>query len=252
MSKLNILVPMAGRGSRFQKEGFALPKPLIPVKGKPMIQVVINNIAPTREHEFIFLVLREHVEKYAIDRLLKEWTGGCKIVIVDSVTEGAACTALLAKRFIDNDDPLMIANSDQWVDIDIDQYLETADQDDVEGLIMTMWADDPKWSFVRLGKDGEVQEVVEKKVVSNEATVGIYNFKHGSSFVKAAERMIQKGLRVNNEFYVAPAYNEMIEDGDKIVLFNIGKVLDGMYGIGTPQDLKTFETLAISEKAIDF
>lgn len=251
MSRLNILVPMAGRGSRFAQVGYDLPKPLIDVNGKPMIRLVINNIKPKRPSRFIFLVLQEHEERYSIGDNLRKWSPGCEIVIVDKVTEGAACTALLAKDLIDNEDPLMIANSDQWVDVNIDSYLDAL-KAPYDGLIMTMWADDPKWSFVRLGGAGEVLEVVEKKVVSNEATVGIYNFRSGSMFVEAAQRMIGKNLRVNNEFYVAPSYNEMIADGKKIAIFNIGGVSKGMYGLGTPSDLQEFISLPISKKAVDF
>jgi NDP-sugar pyrophosphorylase family protein len=241
---------MAGRGSRFANAGYELPKPLINVHGHPMIKLVAKNLKPQQQHRFIFLCLREHIEKYEVDRLLKSWEPGCEIVIVDQVTEGAACTVLLAKSLINNSDSLMIANSDQWVDVDINTYLDTMDSNHLDGLIMTMWADDPKWSFVRLDEKGLITEVVEKEVISNEATVGIYNFRRGSDFVEAAEKMIAKGLRVNGEFYVAPAYNEMIAAGQPIGYFNIGKVGDGMYGLGVPDDLNLFISLPVSAKAI--
>ncbi|MCS6966311.1 MAG: glycosyltransferase family 2 protein, partial [Candidatus Kapabacteria bacterium] len=190
----------------------------MPVLGKPMIQVVINNLRPKAPHRFIFICLQEHMEKYNVADKLKTWAGeGTEVVTVNQVTEGAACTVLLAKDFINNDNPMMIANSDQWVDIDINQYLATMDAKNADGMIMTMWADDPKWSFVRFNEHQEIVEVVEKQVVSNEATVGIYNFKRGMDFVNAAERMIAKNFRVNGEFYVAPAYNEMIAEGKKLV-----------------------------------
>ncbi|MGV8171668.1 MAG: glycosyltransferase family 2 protein [Candidatus Woesearchaeota archaeon] len=243
---------MAGRGSRFQKEGYDLPKPLIPVSGKPMIQMVINNLKPECKHRFIFLCLKEHIDTYHIDKKLKQWAPGSEIIIVDKVTEGAACTVLLAKDLINNNNPLMIANSDQWVDIDINDYLDAMTKSEADGLIMTMWADDPKWSYALMDKFGNVIEVVEKKVISNEATVGIYNYKHGKDFVKAAEDMIRKDLRVNNEFYVAPAYNELIGEGKKIIVYNVGKEFDGMYGVGIPSDLKKFEAHAVSKKAINF
>jgi NDP-sugar pyrophosphorylase family protein len=247
---LNIVVPMAGRGSRFANAGYELPKPLIKVHGHPMIKLVTRNLKPNQPYRFIFLCLREHIEKYEVDRLLKSWEPGCEIVIVDQVTEGAACTVLLAKSLINNSDSLMIANSDQWVDVDINAYLDTMNSQHLDGLIMTMWADDPKWSFVRLDEKGLVTEVVEKKVISNEATVGIYNCRRGSDFVAAAERMIESGLRVNGEFYVAPAYNEIISGGQSIGYFNIGKVGDGMYGLGVPDDLNMFISLPISAEAI--
>jgi len=248
---LNIVIPMAGRGSRFANAGYKLPKPLIPVHGHPMIRLVMQNLRPRQPHRFIFLCLQEHIEKYAVDRLLKDWEPGCEIVIVDQVTEGAACTVLLAKKLINNNDSLMIANSDQWVDTDINAYLDMMKAKKLDGLIMTMWADDPKWSFVRINDQGHVTEVVEKKVISNEATVGIYNFSRGSDFVAAAEKMIEKDERVNGEFYVAPVYNELISRGQAIGYFNIGKVGDGMYGLGVPEDLDQFISLPVSAKAID-
>jgi NDP-sugar pyrophosphorylase family protein len=144
----------------------------------------------------------------------------------------------------------MLANSDQWVDIDINAYLEEQDRQQADGLIMTMWADHPKWSYVGLDGAGRVNRVVEKQVISNEATVGIYNYRRGCDFVRAAEQMIAKNLRVNNEFYVAPTYNEMIGWGSKVTYFNVGREGDGMYGMGVPSDLCDFLELEISHKAV--
>jgi NDP-sugar pyrophosphorylase family protein len=243
---------MAGRGSRFLQEGFKLPKPLIPIHGRPMIELVINNLRPRQEHRFIFLCLSEHIKRYNIDARLQVWAPGSVVVEVADVTEGAACTVLLAKKLINSLEPLMIANSDQWIDFSIDDYLACLGTKELDGLIMTMWADDPKWSFVRIDKLNRVCEVVEKKVVSNIATVGIYNFKQGRQFVTAAESMISKGLRVNDEFYVAPVYNEMISGGSAIGCFDVGKEFDGMYGLGIPTDLKLFQESEISREAIHF
>lgn len=248
---INIVVPMAGRGSRFASAGYKLPKPLIPVHGIPMIKVVIENIRPNSRHRFIFLCLREHIEVNAIDRTLREISQDCLIIPVDEVTQGAACTVLISEDFINNDDPLMIANSDQWVDFDINEYLGAMPVDS-DGLIMTMSASDPKWSYVRIDENGSVVEVVEKKVVSNEATVGIYNFRRGRDFVRAARRMIAENARVNGEFYVAPVYNELIKEGRKVAICNIGSDSKGMYGLGIPSDLELFNKLAVSRKAVAF
>ncbi|MFZ5830266.1 MAG: glycosyltransferase family 2 protein [Planctomycetota bacterium] len=240
---LNIVVPMAGRGSRFRQAGFMLPKPLIPVGGRPMIEVVIENIRPRTPHRFIFITLRELAESHQVDRRLRQWAHGAEVHFVDGVTEGAACTVLTVKSLIDNRQPLMIANCDQFVDIDIQDYLDQLDRDHSDGLIMTMWADHPKWSYVRSDSHGRVCEVVEKQVVSNDATVGIYNYRHGCDFVAAAESMIRKNLRVNGEFYVAPAYNEMLAQGARLSLYNIGREYAGMHGLGIPEDLEIFERM---------
>lgn len=248
---MNIVIPMAGRGSRFQVAGYDLPKPLIPVHGRAMIDVVVNNVRPAEPHRFIFLCLDDHLRDYDLAAKLSALAPGCVVVPVRAVTEGAACTVLLAREYIDNDDSLMIANSDQWVDVGIDGYLRSMD-DGADGLIMTMWADHPKWSYIRLDERGRTIEVVEKEVVSNEATVGIYNFRRGADFVRAADRMIAKDLRVNGEFYVAPVYNQLIAEGQRIAYHNVGKELDGMYGMGIPSDLELFSGLPVSRKAVAF
>ena len=241
MNRLQIVVPMAGRGSRFAQAGFTTPKPLIPVGGRPMIQWVIDNIRPQRAHRFTFICLAEHLETYPeVPAELRRLCPGCEIMPVKTVTEGAACTVLLAKELINSDDPLMIANSDQIVDLNIDDYLAAGDAPDTAGLIMTFWSDHPKWSYCRLRPDGTVSEVVEKQVVSNEATVGIYNFRAGRDFVHAVEAMIAANLRVNNEFYVAPTYNQLIATGAKIVTMKTGREGAGMYGLGIPEDLALF------------
>ena len=247
--KLNIVVPMAGRGSRFAGAGYEKPKPLIDVLGFPMIQYVIGNLRPSTPHRFIFIVLAEHIDRYQVDRSLTQLAPGAIVIPLDGVTEGAACTVLTATDYIDNDSPMMIANSDQWVDVSIDDYLASMEDNHLDGLIMTMTADHPKWSYVRLDTGDQITEVVEKQVVSNEATVGIYNYREGRQFVGAAEAMIARNFRVNNEFYVAPAYNEMIEKGDRLGYYNIGTEYQGMYGLGTPEDLEKFLSFEIAQKA---
>ena len=237
---LNIVLPIAGRGSRFATAGYTLPKPLIPVHGVPMIEWVTENVRPRRPHRFIYLCLQEHLDSTNLADVLNRIAPGCCIVPVRKVTEGAACTVLLAREWIDGDNPLMMANSDQFVDIDINDYLARQEAADVEGLIMTFWSDHPKWSYVRFGPDGAVTEVVEKQVISNEATVGIYNFAKGRDFVRAADRMIELNLRVNGEFYVAPTYNQLIREGKRLVVHNVGKEGAGMYGLGIPEDLEAF------------
>lgn len=240
---LNIVIPMAGRGSRFVRAGYELPKPLIDIYGHPMIEYVTENIKPSCEHRFIYICQEEHLKKFDLANELKKMSVGCEIITIDHITEGAACTVLLAEKFIDNDDALMIANSDQYVDIDIDVYLSAIGGKD--GLIMTMPANDPKWSFIKYDVNGNVIMVREKEVISNEATVGIYNYKHGKDFVKYAYQMIEKNIRVNNEFYVAPVYNEMIQSGLKIGYYDIGAK---MFGLGIPEDLTFFKHQAVCKK----
>jgi NDP-sugar pyrophosphorylase family protein len=247
---LNIVVPIAGRGSRFSQAGYELPKPLIEVHGQPMIQTVVRNVRPHAPHRFVFLALRAHLVQFPLQQTLQRVAPGCTIVPVDAVTEGAACTVLLARDLIDTPDPLMLVNSDQWVDVAIDEFLGELPRTGADGVIMTMTADDPKWSFVGLDSRGHVTRVVEKTVISNEATVGIYTFRRGLDFVRAADRMVSKNLRVNGEFYVAPVYNELIADGAQIVVYNVGREGAGMYGLGVPSDLERFLAADVSHRAV--
>lgn len=234
--KLNVLIPMAGAGSRFEKAGYTFPKPLIDVKGRPMIQVVVESM--NIDANFIYIVQKSHREKYNLDTLLNLITPNCKIVEVDGVTEGAACTVLLAKELIDNNNPLILSNSDQFIEWNSTDFMYQMNEKGFDGGIICFEATHPKWSFARTDENGIITEIAEKNPISNQATAGVYYWKHGSDFVKYAEQMIQKNVRVNNEFYVAPVFNEAIEDGK--ILFNYEIPSQNMWGLGTPEDLNYY------------
>mgnify|MGYP001411612317 CR=1 FL=1 len=233
---MNILIPMAGRGSRFESQGYTFPKPLIEVKGKPMIQVVVENL--NIRAKYTFIVQKDHYQKYNLKYLLNIISPDCNIVQVDGITEGAACTTLLAKKIIDTEEQLLIANSDQFVEWDSGETLYSFLNSESDGGILTFSASHPKWSYAKLNNEGYVIEVAEKRPISENATVGIYWWRKGSDYVKYAEKMIKNNIRTNNEFYTCPVYNEAIKDGKKIKIKNIKK--DGMWGIGTPEDLNYF------------
>tara|TARA_R100000008_G_scaffold47035_1_gene27808 strand:+ start:10999 stop:12375 length:1377 start_codon:yes stop_codon:yes gene_type:complete len=232
--KMNVLIPMAGAGSRFEKAGYTFPKPLIEVQGKPMIQVVVDNINIDARH--IFIVQKSHYEKYNLENTLKAIVKNCEIIQVDGITEGAACTTLLAKELINNDEPLLMANSDQFVEWDSNKFMYSMIGDTIDAGILTFESTHPKWSYAKLNDDGFVSEVAEKNPISNLATVGIYYWNKGSDYVKYAEQMIENNTRVNNEFYVCPVFNEAVKDNKKIKTYDIEK----MWGLGTPEDLETF------------
>ena len=225
---------MAGAGSRFEKAGYTFPKPLIDVNGKPMIQVVVENLNIDAQH--IFIVQKSHYEKYNLQATLNLISPGCEIIQIEGVTEGAACTTLLAKNLINNDEPLLIANSDQYVDWDSSEFMYSMVADSIDAGILTFKSTHPKWSYAKLDADGFVSQVAEKKPISNIATVGIYYWKKGADYVKYTEQMINKNIRTNNEFYVCPVFNQAIEDDKKIKIFEIQK----MTGLGTPEDLQIF------------
>jgi HAD superfamily hydrolase (TIGR01509 family) len=232
--KLNVLIPMAGAGSRFEKAGYTFPKPLIDVEGEPMIKLVSENI--NMDATFIYIVQKSHREKYNLDALLNLVSPGCKIVEVDGITEGAAVTTLLAKEHINNDSPLVMANSDQFIEWDSNEFMYKMSETNSDGGIVTFKATHPKWSFAKLDENGYVTEVAEKNPISDIATVGIYYWSKGSDYVKYAEQMIEKNIRVNNEFYVCPVFNEAIQDGKKIRTYEI----QTMWGLGTPEDLNVY------------
>jgi HAD superfamily hydrolase (TIGR01509 family) len=232
--KMNVLIPMAGAGSRFAQAGYTFPKPLIEVNGKPMIQVVVENL--NIDAHYVFIVQEEHFHKYNLKQVLNLIKPGCDIVTINGITEGAAVTTLLAKEYINNNEPLLIANSDQIVEWNSNECLYAFDADEIDGGILTFKATHPKWSYAKIGDNGFVSEVAEKNPISDNATVGIYYWKHGSDYVKYAEDMIQKDIRTNNEFYVCPVFNQAIEDSKKIRV----KEIEKMWGIGTPEDLNYY------------
>ncbi len=232
---LNVLIPMAGRGSRFIDAGYREPKPLIPIHGRPMIEVVTENLRPAQPHRFIFVCQQSHIDDYGLGERLQQIAPGCVIIPITEITEGAACTVLLARKYIDNGDPLVIANCDQYVDIDINDFYAACVGYD--GVIMTMWGDHVKWSFIAYDNAGNISGVVEKQVVSNDATVGIYYYRRGADFVRGALEMIADDERVNNEFYVAPVYNRVIRRGAKLSTYDI---TSHMYGLGVPEDMEAF------------
>lgn len=231
--RLNVVIPMAGAGSRFAAAGYTFPKPLIDVNNKPMIHHVVDNLGI--EANYIFIVQKEHREKYNLDTLLRNIAPNCRVLEVSCLTDGSARTALLAAGFIDNEDPVFFANSDQHVEWDPSDFFYKMQETKVDGGIVTFKATHPKWSFAKV-VDGKVTEVAEKNPISDDATVGLYYWKHGSDFVKYARQMIDKDIRTNNEFYLCPVFNEAIEDGKVISNYPI----EEMYGLGTPEDLQNF------------
>ena len=236
---LNIIIPMAGGGRRFIESGYVVPKPLIEIQGRPMIEWVVGNVRPCGEHRFTFLCRREHLEAFDLRDYLHKIAPHSNIVPVGSLTQGAACTVLLASDYFNDDNELMIVNSDQYVDAEIDPFIEDARHRSLDGSILTFFSDDTKWSFAKTGGNGFVIEIAEKVPISSHATVGIYYYVAGKDFLRGACSMIEKDIRVKGEFYVCPVYNEMITQGHRVGIFEIEA--SKMHGLGTPQDLVVFK-----------
>lgn len=236
---INVVIPMAGLGSRFAKAGYEKPKPFINVGGKPMIARVLENLSYP-DARYILIARKEHIEKEAVlvKQIEKEYNA--IFIPIDKLTEGTACTVLYARKYINNEDPLLIANSDQIVDIEIADFINDCKNRNLDGSILTFidHLKDTKWSFAKLDNDNLVIEVKEKEVISEFATVGIYLYSKGRNFVDASIDMIIDNDRVNNEFYSCPTYNYAIQNGFKIGIYNIE--FGQMHGIGTPEDLNLY------------
>ena len=239
MKSINIVIPMAGLGSRFSNVGYDKPKPFIDVNGKPMIVRVLENLN-IKNAKYILIARKEHLlqEAQLVSQIEEEFNA--VFISIDKLTEGAACTILFARQYINNDSPLLIANSDQIVDFDLNKFIDDSLYRSLSGSILVFKdsTKNPKWSFVKNNQNGYVLEVKEKEPISDLATVGIYFFAKGSEFVNAAIDMIIHNDRVANEFYTCPVYNYMISNKHLIGIFEIP--IEAMHSIGTPEDLNIY------------
>lgn len=241
---LNIVIPIAGQGSKFRDAGYKQSKPFILVDKLPMVQKVIWNLAPPRESKVIVICLEKDYDeclKTLVDTF-SEWDTdwiSYQIVKIPVVTEGTVCTVLKAKSLINNNDELVIANCDQLVlqPYYFQESIKFYRTYKADGGILCFYQNQPIWSYVKLSNRGMVLKVVEKEVISNFATVGIYYYRRGSDFVKNAEEMIRRNLRCKGEFYVAPIYNFMLKKrGTKILPW----LANDVYGLGSPEYLQKY------------
>lgn len=242
---------MAGNGSRFAQAGYEKPKPFIDVNGKSMIERVMENLNLNSGYDISYYLIakEEHLKKEAqiVEYLKNKYQ--VTFITVDKTTEGAACTVLFAREYINNDDMLIFANSDQIVDFDIKDFIDHAFDSNLDASILTFIdaEKNPKWSFAQIDENNHVIKVAEKQVISQYATVGIYLYKKGHIFVDAAIDMIINNDRFNNEFYVCPTYNYVIKNGFKVGIFNIE--FSDMHGLGTPEDLEKYLKLQNNKRA---
>lgn len=231
---MNIVIPMAGLGSRFPNH--KLPKPLIDVNNKPMIQAVIDSLGI--DGKLIFIARNSHIDDYNIDKLLKDLYD-CEVISVDHLTEGPACTALLAKEYINNSEPLIITNCDQIMHWDKNSFQTFCKHYPKDGFVVTYYANTTKNSYAKLDKFGNVVEIKEKEIISNVSLNGIHFWKSGRYFIESALAMIAADERApNGEFYVGPSYNKMIEVGYKVGIYHIPNCQH--WAIGTEEDLEDY------------
>jgi len=233
---MNILVPMAGEGKRFKEAGYTFPKPLIEVRNKMMIEWALKCAPRGREDRYIFLVQPGFPWK----NVLSKFVHNLKVIEVTELTRGALCTCLLAKDLINTEEELFILNSDQYVVWTPGGFMMAIYEKDYDGGIVLFKSVHPKWSYVTIENGDEVYQritgVAEKNPISDNATCGLYYFRHGKDFVTAGEDMVLTNQMFNNEFYVCPVYNSLIMEGKKIMPY----FCQSMYGLGTPEDLDAF------------
>jgi NDP-sugar pyrophosphorylase family protein len=235
---IQIVVPIGGEGRAFAERGYTFPKPLIEINGQPLIEIVVNHLTPQEPHEFIFVCRQEHLQQYALGDVLRLIAPGCRIVPLCQPTSGALCSVLLASGHFAADGELLVANADQFLDVPIDAFFAHARAGQWDGSIVTFPNTHPRWSYVKTEGD-LVVGVAEKQPISRDATAGLYYFRRGGDFVKAAERMLLKNVTSGNQFYVAPVYNEFILAGLRVGTFPIAGAQ--MHGLGTPEEVERFQ-----------
>lgn len=225
---MNIIIPMAGNGQRFEDAGYTKPKPFIDVLGQPMIKRVIDNFS-SKGDQITLICRNEHLKYF---EALKGYN--LNLIVLEEKTEGAVCTVLKSKHIINNDTSILIVNCDQLVqDFNLRDFVSKAKDASVAVFNST----NPHHSYVKM-RDGKAVRMAEKEVISDNAVVGIYFYKKGSDFVKYAEQMISKNIRFNNEFYISPVFNELIGDGKELSIFEID--VHKKHMLGTPYELEIF------------
>jgi dTDP-glucose pyrophosphorylase len=239
MRTIKVLVPMSGADDAFRQKGYTYSKNLIELHGKPLIQHVYENLSRIPNSEFIFVIRKDEDNKYHLRNVLKLLAPSCEIIVTDELTAGAACTALLAIEHINNEDPLVIANADQIVDIDLSDAIHSFEQHSLDAGTLVFDSVHPRWSYVRLDEHGYVIEAAEKRPISRYATAGVYYFRQGKAFVQAAMEMIKKDAHTNGVFYVCPTFNELILEQAKIGVYKISR--DSYFSIATPEGVQVYE-----------
>ena len=233
---MKIILPMAGRGSRFAEQRISIPKPLIPVHGRPMVAWAFDSLCVLTYSQIIFIVLQEHETAFGVTNLLQGLVGTtAQVIIIPSVTEGQLCTVLAAKELIDTDEDILIASADTYVRSSLHKDIANR-KADCRGIISVANLPGERWSFARADADGRVVEVAEKVRISDHASAGLYYFSSGREFVSVAEAMIANQEKTRGEYYVIPVYQKYIERGWRVEL----SLASEMWDMGTPEALDVF------------
>jgi NDP-sugar pyrophosphorylase family protein len=235
---LQIIVPMGGSATRFQDRGYTFPKPLIEIGRRSMIELVLENLAPPKPHQYTFICRKEHLSQFYLGDMLRLHSPGCRIIPLERETAGALCSVLLAIDELDPEEELLIANGDQYISDGIAAFFEACRSPEIDGCILTFTATHPRWSFVQTNEAGYVTATSEKKPISKQATAGLYYFRRAKDFIQGAEKLMLKGLTTSGQFFVCPVYNELILAGKKIATHHLAE--ETMHSLGTPEDVDLF------------
>jgi NDP-sugar pyrophosphorylase family protein len=239
---INIVIPMAGRGSRFDGSVHTVPKPFIEVfPGVRMVELVMHYTEPSSLHRFIFICREEHAKAFHLKALFLSHKNSV-VVTTDTITEGPACSVLLAEKYFDSEDELLIAYCDDYLNINIDNFLQINRMRNSDGGMLLYPSQNPRDSYAVTDASGRVLETAEKKIISPFGTAGLYYFKHGNEFARYAKQMIAKDRRSDGEFYVCPVFNELIEAGKLVTAQKISSNFN--LAMGTPTELDVFIRLA--------
>lgn len=234
---MKIVIPMAGRGSRFANDGIKTPKPLISVGDRPMVWWALQSLKGIPYSTLVFIALKEHEQQYNLSNILKNfgWKN-TEIILLNDVTKGQLCTVIAASSIINDDEDILISSSDTYVVSTIGDDIKTRPAD-CHGIISVANMPGNSWSFARADYTGRVVDVAEKVRISNHASTGLYYFSNGKEFVKVAKEMIYGGKKTHGEFYVIPVYKEYIKKKWRVDISSAQE----MWDMGTPKAKRQFE-----------
>lgn len=232
-----VVMPMAGRGSRFAGHGIEQPKPLIPVAGKPMFTWALRSLEGVSYSRIVFVALADHEAHFGVRELVRRHVGDrAAVVLLDEVTEGQLCSVLAARAYLDGDEAVLVASSDTYIRSDLARDLARC-RSTCHGLISVADLPGDRWSFARPDASGAVVEVAEKVRISDHASTGLYYFANARRFVATADALIASQEKTRGEYYVIPVYQKYIDQGLRVEL----SVADAMWDMGTPEALEAFE-----------
>ena len=237
---MNVLVLMSGSSQAFNDAGYEYPKNLVEIAGQPMIQHVMVSLQPLKSMggRFICAVHRDENRKHHTGKVLQLMDSDTSVIELNEKTSGAACSALLAVDYINNNEPLIITNGDQiLVGVDLAGVIKDFKHKQLDAGVIVFEDIHPRWSFVKCGIDGFVIETAEKRPISKFATAGFFYFAKGSDFVHAAMDMLKKDAHLNGSFYICPALNEMILKQARIGIHRIDRA--SYYSLASPSDVQS-------------